>query len=214
MIRVQRTCLALALILIAAGCTAPGSPTPTPSPVATASQAATPTADAHREQRETMVARTIEARGVSDPKVLRAMRAVPRHRFVPERYVDQAYEDHPLPIGHGQTISQPYIVAWMTELLELQPGERVLEIGTGSGYQAAVLAELEGVEVYTVEIIPELAAEGPVSPRWATRTSTQNRGTGTTAGPSTRPTMPSSSPPRRITCHSRWLRSSPRTGGW
>jgi protein-L-isoaspartate(D-aspartate) O-methyltransferase len=159
MIRVQRTCLALALILIAAGCTAPGSPTPTPSPVATASQAATPTADAHREQRETMVARTIEARGVSDPKVLRAMRAVPRHRFVPERYVDQAYEDHPLPIGHGQTISQPYIVAWMTELLELQPGERVLEIGTGSGYQAAVLAELEGVEVYTVEIIPELAAE-------------------------------------------------------
>jgi protein-L-isoaspartate(D-aspartate) O-methyltransferase len=159
MIRVQRTFLALALILTAAGCTAPGSPAPTPSPAATAGQAATPTADAHREQRETMVERTIAARGVSDPDVLRAMRAVPRHRFVPERYVDQAYEDHPLPIGHGQTISQPYIVAWMTELLELQPGERVLEIGTGSGYQAAVLAELEGVEVYTIEIIPELAAE-------------------------------------------------------
>ncbi len=103
-----------------------------------------------------MVERTIEARGVNDIDILRAMRAVPRHRFVPETYLDQAYDDHPLPIGHGQTISQPYIVAWMTELLELQPGERVLEIGTGSGYQAAILAELEGVEVYTIEIIPEL----------------------------------------------------------
>jgi protein-L-isoaspartate(D-aspartate) O-methyltransferase len=106
-----------------------------------------------------MVKRTIEARDVSDPEVLSAMRAVPRHRFVPEDYVDQAYEDHPLPIGYGQTISQPYIVAWMTELLELQPGDKVLEIGTGSGYQAAVLAELEDVEVYTIEIVPELAEQ-------------------------------------------------------
>jgi protein-L-isoaspartate(D-aspartate) O-methyltransferase len=104
-----------------------------------------------------MVRDTIEARGIRDPDVLRAMTAVPRHRFVPQEYLDQAYADHPLPIGYGQTISQPYIVAWMTELLELQPGEKVLEIGTGSGYQAAVLAELGTVEVYSIEIVPELA---------------------------------------------------------
>jgi protein-L-isoaspartate(D-aspartate) O-methyltransferase len=85
------------------------------------------------------------------------MASVPRHKFVPSEYLNQAYENHPLPIGYGQTISQPYIVAWMTELLELQPGERVLEIGTGSGYQAAILAELGYVEVYTIEIVPELA---------------------------------------------------------
>jgi protein-L-isoaspartate(D-aspartate) O-methyltransferase len=94
---------------------------------------------------------------VQDEAVLSAMKAVPRHAFVPQPYLDQAYDDHPLLIGHGQTISQPYIVAWMTELLALQPGEKVLEIGTGSGYQAAVLAELGNVEVYSIEIIPELA---------------------------------------------------------
>jgi len=104
-----------------------------------------------------MVQKTIEARGVTDEMVLDAMRSVPRHLFVPPDNVDIAYGDHPLPIGYGQTISQPYIVAWMTELLELQPGDKVLEIGTGSGYQAAVLTELEGVEVYTIEIVPELA---------------------------------------------------------
>jgi protein-L-isoaspartate(D-aspartate) O-methyltransferase len=86
------------------------------------------------------------------------MRTVPRHRFVPDALINQAYADHPLPIGYGQTISQPYIVALMTDALRLKPGERVLEIGTGSGYQAAVLAEL-GVDVYTIEIIPELAEE-------------------------------------------------------
>ena len=99
----------------------------------------------------------IEAMGVKDPDVLSAMAAVPRHVFVPTDYLDQAYENHPLPIGYGQTISQPYIVAWMTELLALKPGEKVLEIGTGSGYQAAVLAELDDVEVYSIEIVPELA---------------------------------------------------------
>jgi len=99
----------------------------------------------------------IEAEGVTDEQVLSAMATVPRHKFVPPEYLDQAYENHPLPIGYGQTISQPYIVAWMTELLELQPGEKVLEIGTGSGYQAAVLAELGDVEVYSIEIVPELA---------------------------------------------------------
>ena len=107
--------------------------------------------------RQQMVERTVRARGVSDAGVLRAMEAVPRHRFVLERYLGQAYADHPLPIGYGQTISQPYIVALMTELLGLQPGERVLEIGTGSAYQAAVLAELVD-EVYSIEIVPELAA--------------------------------------------------------
>lgn len=104
-----------------------------------------------------MVVKTIKSRGVTDEDVLRAIEAVPRHRFVPEDQRDAAYGDYPLPIGFGQTISQPYIVARMTELLELEEGDKVLEVGTGSGYQAAVLAELPGVEVYTIEIIPELA---------------------------------------------------------
>jgi protein-L-isoaspartate(D-aspartate) O-methyltransferase len=99
----------------------------------------------------------IKAMGVKDEAVLQAIAAVRREKFVPDEYLDQAYQNHPLPIGYGQTISQPYIVAWMTELLELQPGEKVLEIGTGSGYQAAVLAELGYVEVYSIEIVPELA---------------------------------------------------------
>lgn len=111
----------------------------------------------YEEQRLRMVETTIEQRGVTDEQVLEAMRTVPRHEFVPSDVRDLAYGDHPLPIGYGQTISQPYIVAWMTELLELEPGEKVLEIGTGSGYQAAVLAELEGIEVYSIEIVPELA---------------------------------------------------------
>ena len=102
-------------------------------------------------EREQMVARQIEARGVRDPAVLAAMRAVPRHLFVPADARSGAYQDSPLPIGDGQTISQPYIVALMTELLEVGEGDRVLEIGTGSGYQAAVLAEM-GVEVYSIEI--------------------------------------------------------------
>jgi protein-L-isoaspartate(D-aspartate) O-methyltransferase len=92
------------------------------------------------------------------PAVMKAMGAVPRHEFVPADLREHAYENRPLPIGHGQTISQPYIVALMTHLLGVERGDRVLEVGTGSGYQAAVLAEL-GVEVYTVEIIPELARE-------------------------------------------------------
>ena len=94
---------------------------------------------------------------INDPNVLRAMDNVPRHRFVPRRLVDQADGDYPLPIGHGQTISQPYIVAVMSQALQVGPGDRVLEIGTGSGYQAAILAEM-GCEVFSVEIIPELAA--------------------------------------------------------
>jgi protein-L-isoaspartate(D-aspartate) O-methyltransferase len=111
----------------------------------------------YREERLRMVREQIEARGIRDPRVLDAMRRVPRHLFVPEALRPQAYEDHPLPIGHGQTISQPYIVAWMTEALQAGPGRRVLEVGTGSGYQAAVLAEI-GVDVYTIEIVAPLAA--------------------------------------------------------
>jgi protein-L-isoaspartate(D-aspartate) O-methyltransferase len=119
----------------------------------------TEAAERYAEQRERMVQKTIQDRGVVDEDVLRAMRSVPRHEFVLEEYLDQAYADHPLPIGYGQTISQPYIVAWMTELLALEPGDKVLEIGTGSGYQAAVLVELGYVEVYSIEIIPELAEQ-------------------------------------------------------
>lgn len=103
-----------------------------------------------------MVETGVIAWGVEDAAVIEAMRVVPRHAFVPPEYLAQAYENHPLPIGHGQTISQPYIVAWMTQELELEAGDRVLEIGTGSGYQAAVLAEL-GMEVYSIEIIGALS---------------------------------------------------------
>ena len=106
--------------------------------------------------RQKMTAEQIEARGVHDRRVLEAMRTVPRHLFVPEAERARAYDDRPLPIGSGQTISQPYIVAFMTEAARLAPGDKVLEIGTGSGYQAAVLAAV-GAEVYSIEILPELA---------------------------------------------------------
>jgi protein-L-isoaspartate(D-aspartate) O-methyltransferase len=114
------------------------------------------TPDAWAARRARMVERQIRARGISDARVLAAMLKVPRHLFVPEAVREQAYEDHPVPIGFGQTISQPFIVAYMTEQLHLAPTDKVLEIGTGSGYQAAILAELAR-EVYTIEIIPELA---------------------------------------------------------
>ncbi len=112
--------------------------------------------DRYAALRERMVREQIEARGVRDPRVLQAMREVPRHLFVLEHLRASAYEDGPLPIGYGQTISQPYIVALMTELARVAPGARVLDVGTGSGYQAAVLAQM-GAEVYTTEIIAELA---------------------------------------------------------
>lgn len=108
--------------------------------------------------RDDMVTTQIAARGVRDAAVLAALRTVPRHLFVPPEVRAEAYADHPLPIGEGQTISQPYIVGLMTELLEVKSGDRVLEIGTGSGYQAAVLAAM-GCEVYTIEIRASLAHE-------------------------------------------------------
>ena len=111
--------------------------------------------DRFTEAREMMVRAQIEARGIKDEGVLKMMRTVPRHKFVSPVYQKIAYSDRPLPIGYAQTISQPYIVALMTESLKLKGGEKVLEIGTGSGYQAAILAEL-AKEVYTIEIIPGL----------------------------------------------------------
>ena len=105
--------------------------------------------------RELMVKNQIEARGVTDERVLKAMRTVERHKFIPGHNVSSAYDDHPLPIGHGQTISQPYIVALMTELCELKGTEKVLEIGTGSGYQTAIFSLLAR-EVYSIEIVEPL----------------------------------------------------------
>ena len=106
---------------------------------------------------DTMVQTQIQARGVHDPSVLAAMRTVPRAEFVPPELRERAFEDGPLAIGHGQTISQPYVVAAMSEALHVRPGHRVLEVGTGSGYQAAVLVAL-GAAVFGVEVVPELAA--------------------------------------------------------
>ena len=168
--RASLVLVGLAILMMLSAC---GSiwlePTATlnPTPVATTTSAsldvaqveASPTpapADPYIGERETMVEYQIRQRDVTDETVLQAMRTVPRHEFVPVAGRGQAYNDHPLPIGYGQTISQPYIVALMTELIDLEPGEKVLEIGTGSGYQAAILAQLTD-QVYTIEIIPELA---------------------------------------------------------
>jgi protein-L-isoaspartate(D-aspartate) O-methyltransferase len=110
----------------------------------------------YKEKRERMVKDQIEARGVNDKKILEAMKKVPRHLFVPWNMRSYAYHDEPLPIGEGQTISQPYIVAYMSEVLRLKGNERIMEIGTGSGYQAAILAEVSK-EVFTVEIVKSLS---------------------------------------------------------
>jgi protein-L-isoaspartate(D-aspartate) O-methyltransferase len=111
--------------------------------------------DKFTARREKMVRQQIERRGIKDPLVLKAMRTVKRHEFVPADQTNNAYEDRPLPIGYGQTISQPYIVAYMTEVIKPQSNFKVLEIGTGSGYQAAILSAIVK-EVYTIEIVPEL----------------------------------------------------------
>ena len=134
---------------------AEASVTQTPAP---AVEWERPRFDEREDERQRMVLDQISVRGVADPAVLAAMEHVPRHRFVPEHYLRDAYRDSPLPIGYGQTISQPYIVAYMTELLAVKPGDRVLEIGTGSGYQAAVLSELTP-HVFTIEILDTLGAE-------------------------------------------------------
>jgi protein-L-isoaspartate(D-aspartate) O-methyltransferase len=131
---------------------------PTPTSTSAPGPSVEAASDDRLEERMSMVDHQIRRRGVTDQDVLEAMERVPRHEFVPDEYKAQAYADRPLPIGYGQTISQPYIVALMTELLQLKNTDRVLEIGTGSGYQAAILAEVVA-EVYTVEIIEALAVE-------------------------------------------------------
>ncbi len=159
---VGRLCLGLSLLFLAA--CAPLSPVATPIRTPTTAltiispEAAQGEAEDTRQQRGEMVdAVTVDTKA-QDQRVIEAMNTVQRHLFVPSEYADLAYRDTPLPIGYGQTISAPSIVMMMTELLSLQKGEKVLEIGTGSGYQAAVLAEAEDVEIYTIEIVPELAA--------------------------------------------------------
>jgi protein-L-isoaspartate(D-aspartate) O-methyltransferase len=139
--------LSLILSLTACNFRRPYNPTETQTPSS---------ADTFKEKRRQMVERQIRSRGIADKAVLRSMSKVERHRFVLTSQWDSAYNDTPLPIGEGQTISQPFIVAYMTEAAELSPSEKVLEIGTGSGYQAAILGEIAR-EVYTIEIIPPLA---------------------------------------------------------
>ena len=168
---IGRSLLLAGLLISLTGCGAPrsqptsSSPMPgatlSPDRAISATAEAAPTGappDPYAETRLAMVRDQIAARDVIDAAVLDVMRRVPRHRFVPDAYLSAAYEDHPLPIGYGQTISQPYIVAVMTEALKVRPGDRILEIGTGSGYQAAILDAL-GAAVYTVEIIPALAEQ-------------------------------------------------------
>jgi protein-L-isoaspartate(D-aspartate) O-methyltransferase len=148
--------LIIGALLLAAGACGGDRGTSSP-PVRT--QATEPESQAMRSARLAMVEQHVAGLGIKKPQVLEAMRAVPRHRFVPRNLLQRAYDNRPLPIGLGQTISQPYIVALMTELLDLEPGDKVLEIGTGSGYQAAVLAEITD-KVWSIEIIPELATSG------------------------------------------------------
>lgn len=145
-------------LLSAVACHCPNDPAPESAAPGAPSIAPAAGEDTWAYARRRMVDEQIAARDVTDPRVLEAMRRVPRHLFVPEDAQSEAYADHPLSIGHDQTISQPYIVALMSQLAEIARGDRVLEIGTGSGYQAAVLAEL-GAEVYTIEIVEPLARE-------------------------------------------------------
>lgn len=144
----------IAVVCLIAGCS---SRAPAARPAAGAEVQAEPSdAALHAARRERMVVEQLERRDIRDPAVLQAMRKVPRHRFVIDELVEHAYDDTPLPIEAEQTISQPYIVALMTQLAAAKPGDRVLEVGTGTGYQAAVLAAM-GVEVYSIEIVEELA---------------------------------------------------------
>ena len=136
----------LVLVILIAGCAAPGIP----------GKNETAAPDQFLEQRLGMVQSQIRARGISDESVLAAMEKIQRHRFMDESMWHEAYGDHPVPIGEGQTISQPYMVAFMTQSLELKGGAKILEIGTGSGYQASVLAQM-GCDVYSIEIIKNLA---------------------------------------------------------
>lgn len=144
-----RAAVSLLAFLAASACAMEGVPGARGGDQATAD-------DPFVRARQQMVSDQLVSRGIADPDVLEAMRKVPRHRFVPQSEAAQAYEDRPLSIGYDQTISQPFMVAYMTQALDLAPSDRVLEVGSGSGYQAAILAEIVS-EVYTIEIVPELA---------------------------------------------------------
>jgi protein-L-isoaspartate(D-aspartate) O-methyltransferase len=153
MVELRRRALVLTC---ATACLAPSCAVDRLEPPAAAVSTQAPSSDVWAARRAGMVESQLRARDIRDERVLAAMARVPRHLFVPESERDAAYADHPLPIGHGQTISQPYIVAYMSEALRIRPSDRVLEIGTGSGYQAAILAELAG-KVFTMEIVEPLA---------------------------------------------------------
>ena len=160
-IRIAAACLMIILILCGCGQEVVETSTPTsttaPSPESTTTSfISSPEKVKIIREREALVELAIQRQNLENEDVIDALGAVPRHLFVPSEYEENAYEDRPLPIGYGQTISQPSLVAQMTELLELQSGDKVLEIGTGSGYQAAILAELGYVDVYSIEIVPEL----------------------------------------------------------
>jgi protein-L-isoaspartate(D-aspartate) O-methyltransferase len=142
--------------LLFMACSNVGTPTAVPAAETVVPDEAVPTADSYAALRQEMVEQGVIGWGITDEVVIEAMGTVPRHEFVPADYLEQAYDNHPLPIGHGQTISQPYIVALMTQMAEVEAGDKVLEVGTGSGYQAAVLAEVVD-QVYSVEIIGALA---------------------------------------------------------
>ena len=162
------------------------------------------------------LARELSLRGITDRRVLDAIGSLDRSQFVPASERARATSDQPLPIGHGQTISQPYIVGFMSQALHVQPGERILEIGTGSGYQAAVLARL-GAEVHTVEIVPPARGAGEGAPPGAASWtgSTSGRGTARSAGRRPRRSTPSCSPPPRLTSRSRcWSRCAWAGGCW
>lgn len=154
---IMRYLLAVGLLLLPAfsACVQHTGTTVTPIPASTSENQ---TEVAFAEARNKMVEGQIRSRDITAPRVVSAMAKVPRHRFVPPECLSEAYADHPLPIGYGQTISQPYVVALMTQHLAIQPAEKVLEIGTGSGYQAAILAELTD-QVYTIEIIEPLGQQ-------------------------------------------------------
>ncbi|MEA3327594.1 MAG: protein-L-isoaspartate(D-aspartate) O-methyltransferase [Chloroflexota bacterium] len=147
--RTQFLCVLLLTSLLIIGCTQSSEETHTP---------AAPTGEPQEfiDARQRLADHAILTQNLTDTDVIQALRTVPRHRFVTPEYVEKAYNDTALPIGYGQTISQPSLVAYMTELLALESGDKVLEIGTGSGYQAALLAELGYVDVYSIEIVPEL----------------------------------------------------------
>jgi protein-L-isoaspartate(D-aspartate) O-methyltransferase len=144
------------MLLFSGGCASQPEELSQTTPIPEDDTAEVEAFDGYAEERARLTAHAVRTQDLQDKDVIRALGSVPRHRFVPEEIVDSAYHDTALPIGYGQTISQPTLVALMTELLDLDPGDKVLEIGTGSGYQAAIMAELGYVEVYTIEIVPEL----------------------------------------------------------